>query len=145
MILNLKRYISLLLVLMLLIGIVPTVNAAELDSESTLPEETVSEASEQTGQTDPTEPTEPTEPTAPPGDTGDADLVDPGTASEVGDYAVMSIASTQNSIMLFDYADNGTGLHANFREIKKGIVLQRFHVHPPPCQSFIHFSQFVRT
>ena len=36
MILNLKRYISLLLVLMLLIGIVPTVNAAELDSESTL-------------------------------------------------------------------------------------------------------------
>ena len=54
MILNLKRYISLLLVLMLLIGIVPTVNAAELDSESTLPEETVSEASEQTEQTDPT-------------------------------------------------------------------------------------------
>lgn len=107
MILNLKRYISLLLVLMLLIGIVPTVNAAELDSERTLPEETVSEASEQTEQTDPTEPTEPTEPTAPPGDTGDADLVDPGTASEVGDYAVMSIASTQNSIMLFDYADNG--------------------------------------
>ena len=107
MILNLKRYISLLLVLMLLIGIVPTVNAAELDSESTLPEETVSEASEQTEQTDPTEPTEPTEPTAPPGDTGDADLVDPGTASEVGDYVVMSIASTQNSIMLFDYADNG--------------------------------------
>lgn len=107
MILNLKRYISLLLVLMLLIGIVPTVNAAELDSERTLPGETVSEASEQTEQTDPTEPTEPTEPTAPPGDTGDADLVDPGTASEVGDYAVMSIASTQNSIMLFDYADNG--------------------------------------
>ena len=104
MILNLKRYISLLLVLMLLIGIVPTVNAAELDSESTLPEETISEASEQTEQTDPTEPTEPT---APPGDTGDADLVDPGTTSEAGDYAVMSIASTQNSIMLFDYADNG--------------------------------------
>ena len=104
MILNLKRYISLLLVLMLLIGIVPTVNAAELDSESTLPEETVSEASEQTEQNDPTEPTEPT---APPVNTGDADLVDPGTASEVGDYAVMSIASTQNSIMLFDYADNG--------------------------------------
>ena len=55
MILNLKRYISLLLVLMLLIGIVPTAYAAE-----------------------------PSE-----------------------DVAVMSIASTQNSIMLFDYADNG--------------------------------------
>ena len=27
--------------------------------------------------------------------------------STAGDYAVMSIASTQNSIMLFDYADNG--------------------------------------
>lgn len=107
MILNLKRYISLLLVLMLLIGIVPAVNAAELDSERTLPEKTVSEGTETEEPTDPTEPTEPTEPTAPPGDTGDADLADPGTASEAGDYAVMSIASTQNSIMLFDYADNG--------------------------------------
>ena len=29
--------------------------------------------------------------------------------------------------------------------LKKGIVLQRFHVHPPPCQSSIQFSQFVRT
>ncbi|MGM9660749.1 MAG: hypothetical protein ACI3WQ_09130, partial [Faecousia sp.] len=55
MILNLKRYLSLLLVLMLLIGIVPTAYASE-----------------------------PSE-----------------------DIAVMSIASTQNSIMLFDYADNG--------------------------------------
>ena len=31
----------------------------------------------------------------------------PMALSTAGDYAVMSIASTQNSIMLFDYADNG--------------------------------------
>ena len=41
MILNLKRYISLLLVLMLLIGIVPQAYAAELPTDSTIPEETV--------------------------------------------------------------------------------------------------------
>ena len=87
MILNLKRYISLLLVLMLLIGIVPTAFAAETNTDSTVPEETTSEV------TDTTDPTDPTEPTVPP---------------EFGeDYAVMSIASTQTSIMLFDYADNG--------------------------------------
>lgn len=83
MILNLKRFISLLLVLMLLIGIVPTVNAAELDSERTLPEETVSEASEQTERaelteltesTDNSEPTDPTEPTEP----TEAPYEDPG-------------------------------------------------------------------
>ena len=59
MILNLKRYISLLLVLMLLIGIVPTVNAAELHKHTTLPKKTVSKATEQTEQTDPTEQPEP--------------------------------------------------------------------------------------
>ena len=52
MILNLKRYLSLLLVLMLLIGIVPTAYAAEPDTGSVVQEDT----------------TEPTEPTAPSGD-----------------------------------------------------------------------------
>ena len=51
MILNLKRYLSLLLVLMLLIGIVPTAYAAEPDTGSVMQEDT----------------TEPTEPTDPPG------------------------------------------------------------------------------
>ena len=86
MILNLKRYISLLLVLMLLIGIVPTAHADEINAGD------VVESSEQTEA-----------------------LVDdsialspaPMALSAAEDVAVMSIASTQNSIMLFDYADNG--------------------------------------
>ena len=88
MILNLKRFISLLLVLMLLIGIVPTAYAAEPDTGSVVQEDT----------------TEPTEPTDPPAETI---LSAPAALRAAGDYAVMSIASTQNSIMLFDYADNG--------------------------------------
>ena len=88
MILNLKRFISLLLVLMLLIGIVPTAYAAEPDTGSVAQEDTI----------------EPTEPTDPPGETI---LSAPAALRAAGDYAVMSIASTQNSIMLFDYADNG--------------------------------------
>lgn len=89
MILNLKRYISLLLVLMLLIGIVPTAYAAKPDTGSVVQEDT----------------TEPTEPTDPP--ESDRSEAAPMALSAAGDYAVMSIASTQNSIMLFDYADNG--------------------------------------
>ena len=113
MILNLKRYISLLLVLMLLIGIVPTVNAAELGSESTLPEETVSEASEQTEPTEPTEltestdnsePTDPTEPTEP----TEAPYEDPGEDDmellAEADNAIMLAASTTSNVLLFDQA-----------------------------------------
>lgn len=86
MILNLKRCISLLLVLMLLIGIVPTVYAAGPDAED------IVESSEQTEALE---------------DDGSALSPAPMALSAAGDYAVMSIASTQNSIMLFDYADNG--------------------------------------
>lgn len=92
MTLNLKRCISILLVLMLLIGIVPHAYAAEVSetvAAATEPEETV-------------DPTEPTEPTYPPNN-----LSTPAALSAANDYAVMSVASTQNSIMLFDYADNG--------------------------------------
>ena len=69
MILNLKRYISLLLVLMLLIGIVPQAYAAELPTDSTIPEETVSETVETTAPTAPIDSTDPTEPTDPPDET----------------------------------------------------------------------------
>ena len=92
MTLNLKRCISILLVLMLLIGIVPHAYAAEASetvAAATEPEETI-------------DPTEPTEPTNPPNN-----LSTPAALSAANDYAVMSVASTQNSIMLFDYADNG--------------------------------------
>ena len=73
---------------MLLIGIVPTAYAAGPDTGSVVQEDT-------------TEPTEPTD--LPEADRSAA----PAALSAAGDYAVMSIASTQNSIMLFDYADNG--------------------------------------
>ena len=90
MIVNLKRCLSILLAVMLLIGIIPAAYAVESGADSTQPEKTVSEG------TDSIDPTEPTEPTEPP------DIINPQD-----DYAVMSVGSTQKSILLFDYADNG--------------------------------------
>lgn len=90
MIVNLKRCLSIFLVMMLLIGIIPTAYAVESGADSNQPEKTVSEG------TDSIDPTEPTEPTEPP------DIINPQD-----DYAVMSVGSTQKSILLFDYADNG--------------------------------------
>ena len=90
MIVNLKRCLSILLVMMLLIGIIPAAYAVESGADSTQPEKTVSEG---TDSIDPTEPTEPTEP--------------PDIPDTQDDYAVMSVGSTQKSILLFDYADNG--------------------------------------
>lgn len=90
MIVNLKRCLSILLAVMLLIGIIPAAYAVESGADSTQPEKTVSEG---TDSIDPTEPTEPTEP--------------PDIPDTQDDYAVMSVGSTQKSIMLFDYADNG--------------------------------------
>ena len=93
MIVNLKRCLSILLAVMLLIGIIPSAYAVESGADSNQPEKTVSEGTEPTDSIDPTEPTEPTEP--------------PDIANPQDDYAVMSVGSTQKSIMLFDYADNG--------------------------------------
>lgn len=90
MIVNLKRCLSILLAVMLLIGIIPTAYAVELGVDSTQREEINSEG---TDCIDPTEPTEPTEP--------------PDIPDTQDDYAVMSVGSTQKSILLFDYADNG--------------------------------------
>ena len=113
MILNLKRYISLLLVLMLLIGIVPQAYAAELPTNSTIPEETVSETVETTAPTIPTDPTDPTEPTGPPDETNEPTTETESAANTpmlmtaADDYGIMTAASTQGSIMLFDYTNNG--------------------------------------
>ena len=113
MILNLKRYISLLLVLMLLIGIVPKAYAAELPTNSAIPEETVSETVETTAPTIPTDPTDPTEPTGPPDETNEPTTETESAAdtpmlmTAADDYGIMTAASTQGSIMLFDYTDNG--------------------------------------
>lgn len=76
--------------MMLLIGIIPAAYAVESGADSTQPEKTVFE---ETDSIDPTEPTEPTEP--------------PDIPDTQDDYAVMSVGSTQKSILLFDYADNG--------------------------------------
>ena len=113
MILNLKRYISLLLVLMLFIGIVPQAYAAELPTDSTIPEETVSETVETTAPTAPTDPTDPTEPTGPPDETTEPTVVTEPAADTpmlmvaADDYGIMTAASTQSGVLLFDYADNG--------------------------------------
>mgnify|MGYP004629765255 FL=1 len=93
MIVNLKRCLSILLAVMLLVGIIPTAYAVESGADSTQPEKTVSEGTQPTDSIDPTEPTEPTEP--------------PDIPDTQDDYAVMSVGSTQKSILLFDYADNG--------------------------------------
>ena len=90
MIVNLKRCLSILLAVMLLIGIIPAAYAVESGANSTQPEKTVSEG---TDSIDPTEPTEPTEP--------------PDIPDTQDDYTVLSVGSTQKSILLFDYADNG--------------------------------------
>lgn len=113
MILNLKRYISLLLVLMLLIGIVPKAYAAELPMDSTIPEETVSDTVETTAPTAPMDPTDPTEPTGPPDETTEPTVVTehvsdaPMLMTAADDYGIMTAASTQSGVLLFDYADNG--------------------------------------
>ncbi len=93
MIVNLKRCLSILLAVMLLIGIIPTAYAVESGADSTQSGEAVSEGTESTDSIDPTEPTEPTEP--------------PDIPDTQDDYAVMFVGSTQKSILLFDYADNG--------------------------------------
>lgn len=93
MIVNLKRCLSILLAVMLLIGIIPAAYAVESGADSIQSGEAVSEGTEPTDSIDPTEPTEPTEP--------------PDIPDTQDDYAVMSVGSTQKSIMLFDYADNG--------------------------------------
>lgn len=90
MIVNLKRCLSILLAVMLLIGIIPTAYAVESGVDSIQSGEVISEG------TDSIDPTEPTEPTEPP------DIINPQD-----DYAVLSVGSTQKSILLFDYADNG--------------------------------------
>ena len=90
MIVNLKRCLLILLAVMLLIGIIPTAYAVESGVDSIQSGEVISEG------TDSIDPTEPTEPTEPP------DIINPQD-----DYAVLSVGSTQKSILLFDYADNG--------------------------------------
>lgn len=94
---RLKQFFSLFLTLMLLLSMIPNVYAtdgasAETQStEASIPKETT-EAPAQTTESEET-------------DTVSADMA--LMSASVDDYAVMSIASTQRNILLFDYSDNG--------------------------------------
>ena len=101
-----KRCIALLMALVLVLGTVPTAFAAETTTEPTI-------TTESTISTDPTETTEATEPTqatteATEEATEETVFSDaPTVMSASDDYGIMTVASTQSGIMLFDFSDYG--------------------------------------
>lgn len=104
--------VSFLLVLVLCFGLIPGVSAAEVDTPGADTQTEATETEETTPATVDTQPTEELPPetesesTEPP--SADVPMEEPGLMDAIFTGAsVMSIASTQNSIMLFDYADNG--------------------------------------
>jgi len=118
-----KRLLSLLLVFVLVLGLMPSVYAATDDGTSPTTDTTVAET---TAPSDPTEvttsPAETTEETEPEGSTepSEAETTESQQASGLSsdlqasvpammaaDDGIMLAASTQSSIMLFDYSDNG--------------------------------------
>ena len=109
---RLRRMVSFLLVLVLCFGLIPGVSAAEVDTPGADTQTEATETEETTPTTVDTQPTEEMLPetesksTEPP--SADVPMEEPGLMDAIFTGAsVMSIASTQNSIMLFDYADNG--------------------------------------
>lgn len=104
--------VSFLLVLVLCFGLIPGVSAADVDTPGADTQTEAAEAEETTPTVDDTQPTEELPPetesesTEPP--SADVPMEEPGFMDAIFTGAsVMSIASTQNSIMLFDFADNG--------------------------------------
>lgn len=105
---NTKRLLCLLLTLILCLGLVPGVSAVEASTPETVPqtEETQAETIPPTTDSEPTETLPPeTESTASP--PSDVPEEEPGIMETVSETEMIPLASTQNSIMLFDYADNG--------------------------------------
>ena len=109
---HLRRMVSFLLVLVLCFGLIPGVSAADVDTPGADTQTEAAEAEETTPTVDDTQPTEELPPetesesTEPP--SADVPMEEPGFMDAIFTGAsVMSIASTQNSIMLFDFADNG--------------------------------------
>ena len=109
---NVRRLLCLLLVLVLCFALIPGVSAAEVDTPGADTQTEATETEETTPTTVDTQPTEEalpeteSETTEPP--SADVPMEEPGLMDAIFTGAsVMSIASTQNSIMLFDYADNG--------------------------------------
>lgn len=104
--------VSFLLVLVLCFGLIPGVSAAEVDTPGADTQTETAETEETAPTIVDTQPPDeiPSETeadsTEPP--SADVPMEEPGIMDAISTGAsVMSIASTQNSIMLFDYADNG--------------------------------------
>ena len=121
---HLRRIISLLLVLVLCLGLIPGVSAAEVDTPGTeiptdVTEETAPPTTEDTTPTEEPAPEEPPAEDSPPEESiPDAESTEPSTEDVPQDgpgimgampngTSTWAIGSTQKSIMLFDYADNG--------------------------------------
>ena len=109
---HLRRMVSFLLVLVLCFGLIPGVSAAEVDTPGADTQTEATETEETAPTTVDTQPTEELPPetesesTEPP--SADVPMEEPGFLDAIFTGAsVMSIASTQNSIMLFDFAANG--------------------------------------
>ena len=101
-----KQCIALLMALVLVLGTVPTAFAAETTTEPTV-------STESTISTDSTETTEVTEPTQAATEATEPTIEDitfsnaPALMAASDDYGIMTAASTQSGILLFDFADNG--------------------------------------
>ena len=126
---RLRGFISFLLVLVLCFGMIPNVSAAEIGATESITETEATEATtaETTAPPDETSPTETSEETTPPTEestTPTTEVTVPVTepdddvfsdivissgvnAASADDYGIMTAASTQSGIMLFDFADNG--------------------------------------
>ena len=123
---NVRRLLCLVLVLVLCFGLTPGVSAAEVDTpgtdtqtEATEAEETVPTSIEDTQPTEEPAPEEPSAEDFPPEESiPDAESTEPPSEDVPQDgpgimeampngTSTWAIGSTQNSIMLFDYADNG--------------------------------------
>ncbi len=101
---NTKRFFCLLLTLILCLGLVPGVSAVEADLPETVPQTEETQAETIPPGTDP-EPTETLPPEtesteSPPSDVSEEE---PGIMETVSETEMIPLASTQNSIMLFDY------------------------------------------
>ena len=126
---RLRGFISFLLVLVLCFGMIPNVSAAEIGATESIIETEATEATtaETTAPPDETSPTEtsgetspPTEESTPPTTEATIPVTEPDddvfsdivissgvAAASTDDYGIMTAASTQSGILLFDFADNG--------------------------------------
>ena len=126
---RLRGFISFLLVLVLCFGMIPNVSAAEIGATESITETEATEATtaETTAPPDETSPTETSAETTPPTEestTPTTEATIPVTepdddvfsdivissgvaAASTDDYGIMTAASTQSGVLLFDYADNG--------------------------------------